>query len=117
MFNDFFLKAHQSKLSERNANVHRILCELDMPNFKTKKHKKKSCKLIKINEKKKKMKKKKCVTIKRVDPSVIDQFDHVFLFGDTNYRINAERTFVFDAIKQGDYNVKCILELTYAHIH
>lgn len=42
---------------------------------------------------------------KRVDPSVIDQFDHVFLFGDTNYRINAERPFVFDAIKQGDYNV------------
>lgn len=40
-----------------------------------------------------------------VDPSVIDQFDHVFLFGDTNYRINAERPFVFDALKRGDYNV------------
>ncbi|CEP11846.1 hypothetical protein [Parasitella parasitica] len=40
------------------------------------------------------------------DPSVIDQFDHVFLFGDTNYRINAERPFVFDALKQGDYNVR-----------
>ncbi|GAN05703.1 hypothetical protein MAM1_0099d05177 [Mucor ambiguus] len=39
-----------------------------------------------------------------VDPSVIDQFDHVFLFGDTNYRINAERPFVFEALKQGDYN-------------
>ncbi|KAL9556869.1 hypothetical protein MBANPS3_001656 [Mucor bainieri] len=47
------------------------------------------------------------------DPSVIDQFDHVFLFGDTNYRINAERPFVFEALKQGDYNhhnVQTLLE-------
>jgi hypothetical protein len=45
------------------------------------------------------------VSFYMVDPSVIDQFDHVFLFGDTNYRINAERPFVFDALKRGDYNV------------
>ncbi|KAI8092059.1 Endonuclease/exonuclease/phosphatase [Thamnidium elegans] len=80
LFINCHLTAHQTKLSERNANVQRILCELKMPNFNTKKNKKKSY------------------------PSVIDQFDHVFLFGDTNYRINAERSFVFDAIKQGDYN-------------
>ncbi|KAG2197959.1 hypothetical protein INT47_002986 [Mucor saturninus] len=80
LFINCHLTAHQTKLSERNANVQRILTELDMPNFKSGKNKKKSY------------------------PSVLDQFDHVFLFGDTNYRINAERPFVFDAIKQGDYN-------------
>lgn len=48
----------------------------------------------------------------KVDPSVIDQFDHVFLFGDTNYRINAERPFVFDALKQGDYNVRNVYMYT-----
>lgn len=49
----------------------------------------------------------------KVDPSVIDQFDHVFLFGDTNYRINAERPFVFDALKQGDYNVRNVYMYTW----
>lgn len=80
LFINCHLTAHQTKLAERNANVHRILYELKMPNFTTGKNKKKPY------------------------PSVIDQFDHVFIFGDTNYRINAERPFVFDAIKQGDYN-------------
>lgn len=37
--------------------------------------------------------------------SVLDRFDHVFMFGDTNYRINAERTKVVDAIHRGDFKV------------
>ena len=41
-----------------------------------------------------------------VDLSVTEQFDHVFLFGDTNYRINADRPFVFDTLRKGDYQVK-----------
>ncbi|KAK4516252.1 ESCRT-0 subunit protein hse1 [Mucor velutinosus] len=80
LFINCHLRAHQTKLTERNANIQRILYELKMPSFKTGKNKKKPY------------------------PSVIDQFDHVFLFGDTNYRINAERPFVFEALKQGDYN-------------
>lgn len=55
-----------------------------------------------------------------VDHTVIDQFDHVFLFGDTNYRINAERPFVFDALKRGDYNVMSTIgkmyDITGTHI-
>jgi hypothetical protein len=35
--------------------------------------------------------------------SVMEQFDHVFIFGDTNYRINAERRFVLDAIQKQDF--------------
>ncbi|ORZ14141.1 hypothetical protein BCR42DRAFT_418122 [Absidia repens] len=35
--------------------------------------------------------------------SVTEQFDHVFIFGDTNYRINADRQFVLDNIKKQDF--------------
>ncbi|KAI8332926.1 Endonuclease/exonuclease/phosphatase [Chlamydoabsidia padenii] len=35
--------------------------------------------------------------------SVTERFDHVFIFGDTNYRINAERQFVLDTIKRQDF--------------
>lgn len=35
--------------------------------------------------------------------SVTEQFDHVFVFGDTNYRINAERGFVLNAIHKQDF--------------
>ncbi|KAI8876884.1 DNase I-like protein [Backusella circina FSU 941] len=81
LFINCHLTAHQTKLNERNANIQRILYDLKMPNFiNYSPNKKKSCK------------------------SVVDQFDHVFLFGDTNYRINAERAFVFDALRQGNYN-------------
>ncbi|KAI8879924.1 DNase I-like protein [Backusella circina FSU 941] len=80
IFINCHLTAHQSKLSERNANVQRILDELNMPKFSSAK-----------------------IKTKGKDLSVTDQFDHVFLFGDTNYRINAERPFVFDFLRKGDY--------------
>ncbi|KAI8086906.1 Endonuclease/exonuclease/phosphatase, partial [Gilbertella persicaria] len=86
IFINCHLRAHQTNVAERNANVHRILYELKMPKFKTLKHKKK----------------------KKSNPCVIDQFDHVFLFGDTNYRINAERSFVFEAVRNRNY--KTLLE-------
>ncbi|CAO3623764.1 unnamed protein product [Cunninghamella echinulata] len=35
--------------------------------------------------------------------NVIERFDHVFFFGDTNYRINAERKTVLEAIQKKDF--------------
>ncbi|KAI8352122.1 Endonuclease/exonuclease/phosphatase [Choanephora cucurbitarum] len=80
IFINCHLRAHQTHVAERNANIQRILYELKMPRFKTQKKKKKN-----------------------IDLCVLNQFDHVFLFGDTNYRLNAERSFVFQAIRNGDY--------------
>lgn len=37
--------------------------------------------------------------------SVLEEFDHVFFFGDTNYRINADRPWVLERIKSEDYKV------------
>lgn len=49
--------------------------------------------------------------------SVLDRFDHVFMFGDTNYRINAERTKVVDAIHRGDFKVNHYLYSVQSIIH
>ncbi|KAG2218525.1 hypothetical protein INT45_000951, partial [Circinella minor] len=140
LFINCHLRAHQNKLTERNANVHRILHELKIPDFSNgsslfdKHHHHASSSLsmiqstasiIKANslrrrrrnrEKKKANPEKAQVEAifsgekdseksneREITRSVTERFDHVFLFGDTNYRINAERQLVLDTIKKGDF--------------
>ncbi|KAI8150203.1 Endonuclease/exonuclease/phosphatase [Fennellomyces sp. T-0311] len=128
LFINCHLRAHQSKLTERNANVHRILHELKIPDFKSdsllnaKHHHHASSSLSRlqstassatsIHRRRRRRRENKAKPDKEEveanfseteTPGVIDRFDHVFIFGDTNYRINADRQYVLDTIKKGDY--------------
>ncbi|KAL0082454.1 Endonuclease/exonuclease/phosphatase [Phycomyces blakesleeanus] len=35
--------------------------------------------------------------------NIIKRFDHTFIFGDTNYRVDAERSWVLETLQKGDY--------------
>ncbi|KAF7727844.1 inositol polyphosphate 5-phosphatase [Apophysomyces ossiformis] len=109
------LTAHQTKLTERNANVDRILKELKIQDFSSTPTKTRSLAFrlshasrhqTRSAEKMPERRKPQASKEEHVHSSatsVIDRFDHVFLFGDTNYRINAERDWVLSTIKKGDY--------------
>ncbi|KAI9307066.1 Endonuclease/exonuclease/phosphatase [Cunninghamella echinulata] len=141
LFINCHLRAHQTKLTERNANVHRILHELQIKGgISSHKHASKknlrlsmdklsrvsSSIMVKNNNKKKDTRDtkknkddpnstkttptptstpRKSNTKEIIKPSknVIERFDHVFFFGDTNYRINAERKTVLEAIQKKDF--------------
>ncbi|KAI7885049.1 DNase I-like protein [Lichtheimia hyalospora FSU 10163] len=143
LFINCHLRAHQTKVTERNANVHRILHGLRMPDFEkaldehphhcrhdddsdsTKLHRHASSSISRLKSLRDKKGKDKSGSIgsnhhhhssyyaeveaiftgenEHEHRSVLDRFDHVFMFGDTNYRINAERTKVVDAIHRGDF--------------
>ncbi|ORX54056.1 DNase I-like protein [Hesseltinella vesiculosa] len=122
LFINCHLRAHQTNLSERNANVQRILSELHIHRGNRKKttgvpHAPKWQQVFK--------KFRKSSTLPPLPPlptststgtlasaqstadatvakSLLDQFDHVFLFGDTNYRIDASRSFVLQCLQQRD---------------
>ncbi|KAI8068514.1 Endonuclease/exonuclease/phosphatase [Gongronella butleri] len=135
LFINCHLRAHQTKLSERNANVQRILSELPIRrhaqmhhhhhhddsannNNKTELHEhaslwKQVVKKVSSKEfgkKKKQPQRNSTTSIATLESratdddntTVLDHFDHVFLFGDTNYRIGADRDFVLQCLQKRD---------------
>ncbi|KAI8086591.1 Endonuclease/exonuclease/phosphatase [Halteromyces radiatus] len=147
LFINCHLRAHQTKLAERNANVHRILHELQIKGGKSTcthtspttfhlsslKRFSRSSKIKKkdnhdttkttnqcnndTTSSKQKSNASSTIPVNKSSSasalssssstesqhSVTEQFDHVFIFGDTNYRINAERQFVLDTIQKRDF--------------
>ncbi|KAI8343151.1 Endonuclease/exonuclease/phosphatase [Chlamydoabsidia padenii] len=160
LFINCHLRAHQTKLAERNANVYRILHELQIKGGKStsmhspnkliqmplmkrfsksyistkstpaehidtnsgkdqdskpmttafnkppnNKRKPSDTETTRGRTKRKNGRKSSSWTApsKYTQHNVMEQFDHVFIFGDTNYRINAERQFVLNAIQKQDF--------------
>ncbi|ORY98566.1 Endonuclease/exonuclease/phosphatase [Syncephalastrum racemosum] len=133
LFINCHLTAHQTRLEERNANVHRILHELDIDDFSGKRREhlsrsktiKKSLlrfssvrgpRRRKTDGQGNQVNSKEAAVPKRAEApekaksdlqenaeSVLTRFHHTFMFGDTNYRINADRAMVIETVKRGDF--------------
>ncbi|KAI9033618.1 Endonuclease/exonuclease/phosphatase [Phycomyces nitens] len=132
LFINCHLTAHASHNEERNANVSRILHDLKMCDPKLPKTKKKDIKPEKIPKQQTNIEaqdtqvpesskpadkpsgplsKKRTIKSSIKDhhhhphnhENIVKRFDHTFIFGDTNYRVDAERSWVLETLQKGDY--------------